>query len=230
MNVKTDQQTTGGSCWREKGTWSSSPSCEQLKVVAHCRNCEVFKQAAQKIFAERHKLNGNETAPFSIEDLIEKEKVIGDVSALPFRIGSTCLAVPSENVVTITDTVAVHAIPYNKSEVLKGLAAINNEIYSYLNLSRLINLDEGHKRDDKKYKRGLYKRILVVDLGSKVIAFHVDEVYQIYHYFEKSIQALTPGSAFQTLIKGLFNNEGLWDDDCYLLNLASVQAAFEKIV
>ncbi|MDX1811015.1 MAG: chemotaxis protein CheW [Gammaproteobacteria bacterium] len=220
-------QAKDSACWRMYGTWSADPTCEKLKYVTHCRNCDVFENAARQSWEKQESKDKSELAVFSIEELIEKEKSAGDHSALPFRVAGNCFAVPSANIVTITDNVAVHSIPYNKNPILKGLVAINNEIYSLVNFARLLQINTAPDRTN--LKRRLYKRVLVVDLGKHCIAFHVEEVFQIHRYFEKLVRDAEDGEvSIKELSNGFLGNFGQWETDCCLLNLEALQKHFEK--
>ncbi len=232
--VKISQnQSKDSACWRLYGIWSAEPSCEKLTYVKHCRNCDVFGNAArQSLDASSAESPPKGFGAFSIEELIEKEKVAGDNSALPFRVRGNCFAVPSESIVTITDTVAVHSIPHNKNPVLKGLVAINNEIYSLIDIALLLGVKTAPLTVTNTAKKGLFKRILVVNLGQRFVAFYVDEVYQIHRYFAKYLQAVKSQSSSQAndevLPHGILGNFGQWESDCMLLNLQTLQSTFEK--
>lgn len=225
--IKFEQnQSKDSACWRMYGTWSGEPTCEKLKFVTHCRNCDVFENAARQSWEKKNSKAASGLTVFSIEDLIEKEKSAGDRSALPFRVGTACFAVPSTSIVSITDNVAVHSIPFNNNPVLKGLVAINNDIYSLIDMAKLLGVEVG--LDKVSHKRGLYKRVVVVNLGQRSIAFYVDEVHQIHRYFEKFLQDVdSEGNSFGTLAAGVLDNYGQWDSDCCLLNLEALQNHFE---
>ncbi len=215
-------------CWRMYGTWSSEPSCEKLKFVTHCRNCDVFKNAARQSIEKQGSSEGKGLALFSIEELIEKEKSAGDCSALPFRIGQACFAVASASVETITDTVAVHTIPYNRDPALKGLVAINNEIYSLVNLLRLLGVDENNEKPNVPIQKGLYKRVLVLNLGERSIAFYVDEVYPIYRYFGKDLQPLQESESYNQAAQGILPDNGQWGSQCVLLRPSTLQTFLQR--
>lgn len=229
MSIIDFQQKHGGAtCWRTYGTWSAEPSCEKLKYVTHCRNCDVFENAARQSWENKKKAKiETDVSVFSIEDLIEKEKSAGDHSALPFRMGHHCLAVPSKSIISITDNVSSHSIPYNKNPVLKGLVAINNEVYTLVNFAHLLGLQSDKGKADPRIRR--YKRVLVLNLMASKIAFYADEVYQIHRYFEKLV--MNPVGEERSLSKltgGILENLGEWESDCCLLDLNALEKHFNQ--
>lgn len=221
-------QSKDSACWRLYGTWSGQPSCEKLKFVTHCRNCDVFENAARQTMERRNSQAKSGLTVFSIEELIEKEKSSGDCSALPFRVGAHCFAVPSSSIETITDNVAVHSIPYNSNPILKGLVAINNEIYTLVNIPHLLGVAAEGMSTSTNSKKGLYKRVVVVNLGEHCIAFYVDEVYQIHRYFQKFVQQVEEDAPVIEIAAGMLDNYGSWETDCILLDLPALESHFEK--
>lgn len=205
-------------CWRRIGIWGNeSTRCEKLKLVKHCRNCEVFESAARDALAERRKSEQGES--LSIDELIEKESLAGDKSLLPFRIGAYCIAVPSSSVLTISDQVAVHTIPYNNNPVVKGLVAINHEVYTFIGLADLLDMKSQRYGPENNKLHSLFKRALVVDLIDQTVVFYVDEVYPIQRYFEKDVSHPNDSFPRAKLLRGILNRTDEWCSDCHLLDL-----------
>ena len=218
MDIDNDINDSDQDCWRRIGIWGNeSTRCEKLKYVKHCRNCEVFEQVARVAMTERRKKSeGNE---LSIESLVEKEALSGNLSLMPFRIGNKCIAVPSSSVITISDQVAIHTIPYNTNPVIKGLVAINHEVYTFISISKLLNLGPRVLSANVKKLHSLFKRTLVVDLEGRSIVFYVDEVYPIHRYFKKDVSKPDKKRIKIDIFHGVVKNKGEWCDDCQLLSL-----------
>jgi len=215
-------------CWRRIGIWGNeSTRCEKLKFVKHCRNCEVFEQTARVAQTERRKNSKNKE--LSIEELIEKESIAGNLSVMPFRIGNKCFSVPSSAVLTISDQVAIHSIPHNTNPVIRGLVAINHEVYTFVSLTKLLNLGPRKLNANVKKLHSLFKRTLVVDLVGRTIVFYVDEVYPIYRYFEKNVQKFEENSDIAPVLQGVLKNKGDWCSDCHLLNLSKTSKQLEVV-
>lgn len=229
MKINQDTAFDNKPCWRKNGVWGDEkPRCEKLKVVEHCRNCDVFEQAARAVIVDDVTENhpGNETLTF--DDLVQRQRLSGDKSILPFRLGQYCFAIPATHIVTVHDHVPIHSIPFNLNPVVNGVVAVNHEIFTFINIVELLSLSFAEKTDGQAIVRGLYKRILVVDFDSRIMAFYVDEVYPIYRYFHQAVNEELPGDFFQTLSQGRLSKEGTWCDDSHILDLEKIADKFEN--
>ena len=214
-------------CWRRIGIWGNeSTRCEKLKFVKHCRDCEVFEQAARVSAAELRRKTGEED--LSIDEMIEKELFAGNKSIVPFRIGNTCFGLPSSAILTISDQVAIHSIPHNKSPVVRGLVAINHEVYTFISLRELLGLEPRTVSSDTVKIHSLFKRTLVVNLGGRTVVFYVDEVYQIHRYFENQVM-LGEELSNKITLEGILENKSNWCSSCHLLNLPLTEKQLEAM-
>jgi len=220
MNEEKTLQQIERSCWRKNGVWGTEyPRCEKLKYFIHCRNCDVFERAAVESFSVARK---------ELEDSLIVDADIKQQSYLPFRLSTYCFSIPTNSVITISDQVSLHSIPFNGNRVLRGLVAINHEVYPLLNMPDLLALNPEEEVDKLKGLRKLYKRVLVVDLGTQCVAFYVDDIYQIHHFSENSIEKLTNETGFFKLTRGFLKKRDVWCDDCFLLNLSDLSIELGK--
>lgn len=211
------------SCWRKNGVWGTEfPRCEKLKYVNHCRNCDVFEAAAIEAFASARKEIENSLADDSAFADIEQQ------SHLPFRLSTYCFSVPTNAVLTISEQVALHSIPFNTNAVIRGLVAINHEVFPLLDIQKLLALDFNENMDKLKSLRKLYQRILVVTLGKQEVAFYVDEVYQVHRFAENSVQDIVSHQKLNELSRGTLKDKGDWCDDCLLLDLDKLSEKWEQ--
>lgn len=209
-------------CWRRIGIWGNeSNRCEKLKFVKHCRHCDVFEQAARVATMERQGQISD--LSLSTDKLIEKERHAGNKSLMPFRIGGQCIAVPSKSVLTISDQVAIHSIPYNKNPLIKGLVAINHEVYTFIDLGKLLEIEINPLNLRQEKLHSLFIRTIVVDFAGRIVVFYVDEVYQIHRYFNENV-LVDNQKLVSPLINGVIDNKGIWCSDCHLLNMTLVSA------
>lgn len=141
-------------------------------------------------------------------------------SLLPFRIGTQCIAVPSNAVLTISDQVAIHSIPYKKNMIIKGLVAINHEVYTFIQLDKLLGLEVNKLNLYEAALPSLFIRTLVVDFSGWVVVFYVDEVYQIHRYSKADMMSSNNNIFNVTFLQGVVENKGLWCGDCHLLDVA----------
>jgi len=237
-----ESAVTDKPCWRVNGVWGNAqPRCEKLKFVAHCRNCDVFESAARAAIVENFDVSGPGKASVSFDDLVQQQRLSGDKSILPFRLESYCFAVPANKIITIHGKIAIHSIPFNRNPVIKGVVAIHHEIYSFVNIVELLALSTVEKNKKQKTKadgvdnkgsenpiKGLFKRVLVVDLNARKIAFYVDEVYPIYRYYHQAVNEVTPGSFFHAIAQGRLLKETGWCSDCHILDLDVLSNEFES--
>jgi len=169
------------SCWRRIGVWGQErPRCVELERVVHCRNCEVFAQAAQAVFARRAEDSLDLAEPFT-DTVVERVK--GDAVCLPFRIGPHWLALPTASVVAIADRMPLHSIPHRRDGVVLGLAPINGEIVVAISLMALLGENGPELTNSAALNRGVYARRVVVSARARRVAFDVDEVRGVQRFF-----------------------------------------------
>ncbi|MDH5257722.1 MAG: chemotaxis protein CheW, partial [Gammaproteobacteria bacterium] len=211
------------------GIWGNEkPPCEKLKLVEHCRNCDVFAEAARAEIVKDSVDFYSDGDALSIDDLVQKQRLAGDKSILPFRLEKYCFAIPSKKIITIHDQIPIHSIPFNRNPVIKGVVAINHEIYTFVNIVDLLSLPPSEKSEIHEKTRGFYKRVLVVDFDSRILAFYVDEVYQIFRYYHQAVNEEMPGSFLNSVSKGRLLEEKDWCDDCHILDLKKISSEFEN--
>ena len=214
-------------CWRKNGVWGDEkPRCEKLDFVGHCRTCDVFENAARASIIEGS--DGGISNSYSFDDLVQKQRLSGDKSILPFRLDESCFAIPTSKIVTIHDHVPIHSIPFNRNATVKGVVAINHEIFTFVNIVELLSLPPAEKNNSVDVVRGLYKRVLVVDFNARTMAFYVDEVYPIFRYYVQSVSEELPGSYLGELSKGRLLKENNWCSDCHILDLGNISNEFEN--
>lgn len=212
-------------CWRKNGVWGTElPRCEKLRYVRHCRNCEVFEQAAFQAFSPEQQKKDLST---TVGENDKHARFENRLAVLPFRISRYCFSIPINSVVSISDQVAIHSIPFNRNPVIKGMIAINHEVYPFMSLSDLLSLDMLLDAQQIRKLRGLYKRILVVNLGGRCIAFYVDEVYPIFHYLKSAVKKPEGKFPFERQTEGFLENNQNWCSDCYLIGLNQFSAELE---
>ncbi len=213
-------------CWRINGVWGNEkPRCEKLQFISHCRSCDVFEQAAREAMAGSPGVN---PATSSIDDLVQQQRLSGDKSILPFRLEGFCLGIAVDKIVTIHDHIPIHSIPFNKSTVIKGVVAINHEIFSFINAAELLSLPPVDKADFKNVSKGLYKRVLVVNFNKRVMAFYVDEVYPVYRYYRQAVNENPEAISLVSFTHGRLLADSDWCSDCYILDLELLSNEFES--
>ena len=123
---------TTAPCWTSIGVWGDG-SCPTLKVVGHCRNCDVYR-------AEGRKLLERAPPPGYLEEwsaLLEVEKPPESTAtfhALVFRVGQTWLALRALSLREVTPVGTIRRVPHRPPEVLLGLASVRGEIHPCISL------------------------------------------------------------------------------------------------
>ena len=229
LKIKNSALNNEKPCWRKNGVWGTEqPRCEKLKFVEHCRYCEVFEDAARGAMVGHTSETDDENMSLTIDDLVQQQRLEGDKSILAFRLEKYCFAIPSNKVVTVHEQTPIHSIPFNRNNVIKGVVAINHEIYTFVNIVQLLSLPPVDDSMFEEKPRGIFKRALVIDFGNRTLAFYVDEVYQIYRYYNQSVNEELPGSFLHAISKGRLLKEKSWCDDCHLLDLEKISSEFER--
>ncbi len=222
-------ETNTKPCWRRNGTWGDEkPRCDKLKFVEHCRNCSVFENAAREAMSTDNVEKGFNGELLSFDALVQRQRSSGDVSILPVRLEQYCIAIPCSQIITIHDHVPIHTVPFNLNSIVKGVVAINHEIYTFINFGSLLSLPPATKSKLKNREIGLYKRVIVVNFDSRIMAFYVDEVYPIFRYFEAAVNELASDSFLQHLSSGYLLEEKEWCGDCHIVDFLKVSKIFEK--
>ncbi len=165
-------------CWRTVGVWGNQlPRCSLLDNVTHCRNCGVFKQAADTLQMS----SSHETSL-----LVPEELPAGDQAALLFRLGKQWFGIPPKTVDLVAPLSKIHRLPRQERPYIRGIVAINGEIYSCLALEKLFGLVLSNK-DNSTTAVNIYKRLLLVNFGRWRFVFLVDELTDIYRFFKHDI-------------------------------------------
>lgn len=177
------------SCWRNIGVWGRQrPRCERLQEIVHCRNCEVFSEAAHRVFLANNSESDLLAKSKEIYQRAGLEYVQGEFSAVPFRIGRCWYFVPPLNVLNIAENMQIHSLPKRSSDVLLGVAAINGEVHTCINLGKLIGMPDSASAGMKV--KGAFERILSIKLNRKRISFVVDEVQTILRFDQQHFAPL----------------------------------------
>jgi len=175
-------------CWEHIGSWSDrSPSCHQLNQVRHCRYCDVFAEAAKaKVYSS-----------YTDDNIFQQAKVImeqqgtspneGIYSAIPFRMGPKWFLLPTHSVISIAVNMRAHSIPNLKNYYVKGLVSVNGEVYLCFSLSRLLSIKRDYS-ETPDLKKGIFERLMVINVGSVRIAIRVDEIREAIRYDETDIE------------------------------------------
>jgi chemotaxis-related protein WspD len=197
-------------CWNTIGVWSKGiHSCEKLKKVIHCRNCEIYSAAGRKML-ERDLPEGYEDNWAKIISTEKKTQLIGIESVTIFRLGNEWMALPTKSIEEITDVCSVHSIPHRTSPVLRGLVNLRGQLKVCISLGQLMEIGKAEKYSGKETKERIYERMIAVTHNDSQYVFLVSEVSGTFHYHPKELKS-TPATLSQaagTYTQGIL----IWED------------------
>lgn len=171
------QPTQGvAGCWRGIGVYGNG-TCPELASHVHCRNCRVHARAALEVL--NRPLPAGYLRHWTEHHAAEsRPRRLAASSAVPFRIGSEWLALPTKCFQEITERRPIHSIPRARPMVL-GLANIRGELLICVSLGHLLGLPDVPPRN---FFRANYERLLVLSWLGRRIGFPVNELKGPYRF------------------------------------------------
>ena len=192
--------TPDRACWKEIGTFGDR-SCQDLTVLAHCRNCSIYSAAGRRLL-DRELPEGYRQ---EWTDLLANRKDAGQVetvSMIVFRLQEELLALKTVFFQEAAEAAVPHSIPLRTGEVFKGIVNINGELILCVSATALLGItgEEGKGAADRK----VYPRLVVVSRDGQRFAFPTDEILGVHRFplallqelpatASRSIRALTAG-------------------------------------
>lgn len=215
-------------CWRRIGVWGNQKSrCDELERVIHCRNCDVFAQAAREVF-ERRLQDLSPVATQAVDAIPDRAK--GDGACLPFRVGNIWLGLPTSSVVAIADRAPTHSIPHRQDDVVQGLVPVNGEIVIAISLLAL--MAQGQAVPSELATRGVYARRVVMAARGRRVAFDVDEVRGVQRFFR--VQLSDPSRycdpVLASLVEGMIELDGAAGQMAGVLDMRAFLDALDRVL
>jgi chemotaxis-related protein WspD len=194
MNTIPIQAIAIPDCWNGIGVLGDQ-SCEKLAVHVHCRNCDVYSNAAQ-LSLQRPVSDGyrEEWARHFRQPQAARE--VDDRSAVVFRIGREWLALPTKLFSSVAPQAPSHKLPHRSGGGLIGIVNIGGRLYPSMSLAAVLGIDQ----DDAPVQasRHIFARLLVMEWEQQAFALPVADLHGIVRYASSAVQA--PAA---TLNKGL---------------------------
>lgn len=187
-NAAAEQTVVLDDCWNRIGVWGQEqPRCPELERVVHCRNCERFSAAGrlmlEKPLTDRYRRQWAELLarpPEPVEACHE--------SVLLFRLGDEWLALPSGLVREITAMKTIQSLPYQASDLIKGLVNMRGELQICASLGRLLGLEPAS--DEHAVDREVFERLIFVARDQERFVFPVSEVEGIHRYAAEALRPI----------------------------------------
>ena len=172
-------------CWNEIGV-AGDKSCGKLAPLVHCRNCEVYADAAlrnlQRPAGDAYRA---EWAALLRQPLAQLDT--SDTSALAFRIGREWLALPTAMVAQVAPEAPAHRLPHRGGNGLAGIVNVGGKLMPAISLAAMLGLDEGGA--PAREGRHTFARLLVVEWDGQAFALPVADLYGIVRYASKGLTA-----------------------------------------
>jgi chemotaxis-related protein WspD len=172
-------------CWNEIGV-AGDKSCDKLAPLVHCRNCDVYADAAlrnlQRPAGDAYRA---EWAAVLRQPLAQADT--SDTSALAFRIGREWLALPTAMVAQVAPEAPAHRLPHRGGNGLAGIVNVGGKLMPAISLAAMLGLDE---RDaPAREGRHTFARLLVAEWEGQTFALPVADLYGIVRYASRSLTA-----------------------------------------
>lgn len=190
----TDTLENLNDCWKRIGV-AGDHSCEQLESAVHCRNCNVYAEAAQRNL--RRPVGDDykrEWAEHFRTPEVEAAKL--DASSVVFRIGREWLALPTAIYEQIAISADPHRLPHRKARGLRGVVNVTGRLYPCVDLSELLEIDA--REGESRAGRHAFQRLMLVKWDEQAYAIPVAEMHGILRYAREGMK---PPAA--TINKGL---------------------------
>jgi chemotaxis-related protein WspD len=170
-------------CWNQIGA-AGNHTCRELSRHIHCHNCPVYSAAAAS-FLDRPltpEYRREWTEHFAREKRIATP---AKISAVVFRIGGECLALPTQAFQEVAERRAMHSLPHRRRGIVLGIVNVRGELLICASLGRLLGLEAPtpHKR-----ARAEFDRLLVADWNGQRFAFPVDEVHGVHRFHQEDLR------------------------------------------
>ena len=172
-------------CWNRIGVVGDQ-SCDKLPAHIHCRNCDVYAQAAQR----------NLQRPIDAQyrqhwaSHFRARQADGDAkdnSVLVFRIGREWLALPTRVFDCVAPQAKPHVLPHRSGRGLLGIVNIGGQLYPCISLASLLGIDE----HDAPAARGrhTFARLLLMRWEEQSFALPVADLHGIVRHAASALQA-----------------------------------------
>ncbi len=162
------QQIEIDACWKTKGIYGDR-SCPKLVLHTHCRNCEVYTEAASRLRDQFYVQDTDEQSSFVSRNTRHTAKQQTQRHII-FRLEQQWFAIPSRYLTEVTLPLVVRAVPNRHSKVLLGVCNVRGQLVPCLSLHRLFSIVESSTAT---------ARMLVLSHPSGALVVSVDQILEI---------------------------------------------------
>ncbi|XLZ72408.1 chemotaxis protein CheW [Massilia sp. SR12] len=194
-------------CWNRIGI-AGDHSCEILKQAVHCRNCEVYANAAVRNL-QRPVGQGYMRAWAEHFCVPEDQGASLDSSCVAFRIGREWLALPTSMFQQIAPKAIPHRLPHRSARGLRGVVNAGGKLYPCISLADLLGIDEAG--GEARAGRHTFARMLLVRWEEQTYALPVAELHGIIRYASSALKppAATINKGIERYLAGVLTQDDL---------------------
>lgn len=194
-------------CWNRIGI-TGDHSCEILEQAVHCRNCEVYANAAVRNLQRpvgQHYLRDWAEHFRAPEDQGARQ----DNSCVAFRVGREWLALPTSMFQQIAPKAIPHRLPHRSARGLRGVVNAGGKLYPCISLADLLGIDESG--GEARAGRHTFARMLLVRWEEQSYALPVAELHGIIRYASSALKppAATINKGIERYLAGVLTHEDM---------------------
>jgi chemotaxis-related protein WspD len=157
-------------CWKSKGIYGDR-SCEKLKEHIHCRNCEVYTEAAS-ILRDQFYLNELVQEDVVLNQHLQSTDIEPMQRYILFRLDSQWFAILSRFLSEVSLNLAIRAVPNRHSTTLRGVCNVKGQLLPCISMHRMFSLSESAVNE-------VTSRMLVLQHSSGAFVVSVDQILEI---------------------------------------------------
>jgi chemotaxis-related protein WspD len=196
--MSTTDQTDSGAllddCWNRIGV-AGDQSCPKLAAAIHCRNCDVYADAAQRNLRRPVGAQYREQWAALLRQPREN-RLDDDSAALVFRVGREWLALPAALIDSVAPEARGHRLPHRSGGGLLGVVNVGGKLCPQVSLATLLGIDAGAVQETTG--RHVFARLVVVRWEGQSFALPVADLHGIVRYPAGAL-----GAPAATINKGL---------------------------
>jgi chemotaxis-related protein WspD len=172
-------------CWNHIGVVGDQ-SCVKLPANVHCRNCEVYADAAQRNLQRPVDAHYQQEWASHFR-AVSDGGAVKDSSALVFRIGREWLALPTQVFDAVAPQARTHVLPHRSGGGLSGIVNIGGKLYPCMSLATLLGIDEQGAPPARG--RHIFARLLLLRWEDQSYALPVADLHGIVRYAASDVHA-----------------------------------------
>lgn len=194
-------------CWNRIGV-NGDQSCDKLLRHVHCRNCEVYADAAQRNLQRPVDPAYKREWAAHLRQA-EDDGARFDASCLVFRIGREWLSLPTASLLSVAQQATPHGLPHRQAPALRGIVNIGGTLHPCMSLAALLGIDE--TETVAVTGRHTFARLLLVQWEEQALALPVADLHGIVRYATSAVQppAATINKGLSRYLTGVLSHGGM---------------------